>query len=833
MANLKLAFRTLFKTPFITGIAVVSLALGIGANAAIFSLFDQILLQALPVQEPDRLVNLAAPGPKPGSQSCNNAGDCEEVFSYLMFEDLHEAGLGSFSGIAGHRLFGANLAHTRQTISGEGLLVSGSYFGVLGVQPALGRLLGPADASGIGGEYVVVLGHGYWETQLGADPSVLNTILTVNGQPLTIIGVAPRGFKGTTMGSVPDVYVPVTMRSLMEPYFDDFDNRRSYWMYLFGRLAPGATLEAATSEINAVYSGVVNEVEAPLQEGMSDQTMARFRAKEVEVVMGPRGQSSMNREAKVPLTLLLSITGIVLLITCANIANLLLARGAHRSHEMAIRGSLGAGRGTLLSQLLTESLLLSILGGAASLLVASWTLGIVASFLPPEASGTIVLELQPSVIFFTGALALGTGFLFGLYPALHSTRPDLVTALRESSGQPSGARSASRFRSSLVTAQIALSMALLVSAGLFAKSLIKVSRINLGMDTQNVVTFGISPVLNGYEPEESQALFLRVEEELAALPGVIDVTAARVPVLSGSNWGTDVRVEGFECGPDTDCNGRFNIVGPGFFSALGMPLVGGREFSEGDVEGAAEVVVINEAFARKFGLDPRNAVGSLMTDRSGGELTKQIIGVVQDAKYSEVKQEIQPLFFTPYRQQESLGWMSFYVRTGMDPAQVIRAIPEVLKGLDPNLPVEELKTLEQQARESVFLDRMISTLTTAFAALATLLAAIGLYGVLAYTVAQRTREIGLRMALGAASSKVRTMVLKQVGLMVLIGGLVGLGGAFALGRGAQSLLFEMEGSDPTVMVVSTVLLAVVALGAGYVPALKASKVDPMKALRYE
>ena len=833
MANLKLAFRTLFKTPFITGIAVVSLALGIGANAAIFSLFDQILLQALPVQEPDRLVNLAAPGPKPGSQSCNNAGDCEEVFSYLMFEDLHEAGLGSFSGIAGHRLFGANLAHTRQTISGEGLLVSGSYFGVLGVQPALGRLLGPADASGIGGEYVVVLGHGYWETQLGADPSVLNTILTVNGQPLTIIGVAPRGFKGTTMGSVPDVYVPVTMRSLMEPYFDDFDNRRSYWMYLFGRLAPGASLEAATSEINAVYSGVVNEVEAPLQEGMSDQTMARFRAKEVEVVMGPRGQSSMNREAKVPLTLLLSITGIVLLITCANIANLLLARGAHRSHEMAIRGSLGAGRGTLLSQLLTESLLLSILGGAASLLVASWTLGIVASFLPPEASGTIVLELQPSVIFFTGALALGTGFLFGLYPALHSTRPDLVTALRESSGQPSGARSASRFRSSLVTAQIALSMALLVSAGLFAKSLIKVSRINLGMDTQNVVTFGISPVLNGYEPEESQALFLRVEEELAALPGVIDVTAARVPVLSGSNWGTDVRVEGFECGPDTDCNGRFNIVGPGFFSALGMPLVGGREFSEGDVEGAAEVVVINEAFARKFGLDPRNAVGSLMTDRSGGELTKQIIGVVQDAKYSEVKQEIQPLFFTPYRQQESLGWMSFYVRTGMDPAQVIRAIPEVLKGLDPNLPVEELKTLEQQARESVFLDRMISTLTTAFAALATLLAAIGLYGVLAYTVAQRTREIGLRMALGAASSKVRTMVLKQVGLMVLIGGLVGLGGAFALGRGAQSLLFEMEGSDPTVMVVSTVLLAVVALGAGYVPALKASKVDPMKALRYE
>ena len=833
MANLKLAFRTLFKTPFITAIAVLSLALGIGANAAIFSLFDQILIRMLPVQEPDRLVNLTAPGPNPGSQSCNSAGGCDEVFSFPMFQDLQEAGLGSLSGIAAHRLFGANLAHTRQTISGEGLQVSGSYFGVLGLQPALGRLLGPADAQNVDGEYVAVLSFNYWETHLGADPNVLNTVLTINGQPMTIVGVAPRGFKGTTMDSDPDVFVPITMKGLMEPGWEGFENRRRYWAYLFARLAPDASIEAAHSEINALYSGIINEVEAPLQEGMSDQTMERFRAKEIGVVPGPRGQSNMNREAKTPLVLLLSITGIVLLITCANIANLLLARGAHRSHEMAIRGSLGAGRPQLLTQLLTESLLLSALGGGASLLVASWTLGLVGSFMPPEAGQIIALELQPSVILFTGVLALGTGFLFGLYPALHSTRPDLVTALRESSGQPSGARSASRFRSSLVTAQIALSMALLVGAGLFAKSLLKVSRIDLGMDTQNVVAFGISPELNGYEPDESRALFQRVEEELAAIPGVTAVTAAMIPVLSGSNWGTDVRVEGFECGPDTDCNGRFNIVGPGFFSALGMPLVGGREFSVGDVEGAAEVVVINEAFARKFGLDPQRAVGSFMTSSSSGELDQQIVGVVQDAKYSEVKQEIQPLFFTPYRQNSSLGFITFYARTGMAPAQTLRAIPELMKGLDPNLPVENLKTLDQQAQESVFLDRMISTLTTAFALLATLLAAIGLYGVLAYTVAQRTREIGLRMALGAAAPKVRSMVLKQVGIMVLIGGLVGLAGALALGRGAQSLLFEMEGSDPVVMSLSAVLLTAVALGAGYLPARKASRVDPMKALRYE
>jgi len=831
----KLAFRNLAKTPFVTGIAVLSLALGIGANAAIFSMFDELLLQKLPVGEPDRLVNLSAPGPKPGSQSCNQAGSCDDVLSYPMFRDLQAAETG-LVGLAAHRTFGANLAHTRQTVSGRGMMVSGSYFPLLRVQPEMGRLLTPEDDRNIGEHFVTVLGFDYWQNQLGADPDVLNTVLTVNGHPMTIVGVAPEGFYGTTRGVEPDIYVPITMRGLMEPAWaewDEFQNRRSYWAYVFGRLGPDLTLEAAESRINAVYAGIINEVEAPLQEGMSDQTMARFREKEIGLLPGPRGQSNVTREAWTPMILLLSVTGIVLLITCANIANLLLARGARRSQEMAIRGSLGAGRKHLLTQLLTESLLLAVLGGIGSLLVASWTLNIIASFLPPEAVGTLALNLRPSVLLFTALLALGTGILFGLYPAIHSTRPDLVTALKDFSGQPSGSRSAARFRTSLVTAQIALSMALLVGAGLFAKSLMKVSRIELGMRTENIVAFSISPELNGYEAEESMTLFRRTEEELAAIPGVTEVTSAMIPVLTGSNWGTDVRVEGFECGPDTDCNGRFNIVGPGFFSTLDMPLVAGRGFTEADGEGAPEVVVINEAFARKFGLDPGDAVGRLMSPNSGDELDHQIIGVVQDSKYAEVKQEVQPLFFRAYKQLSSLGFITFYVRTAADPAPVLRAVPGVMKGLDPNLPVENMKTLDQQARESVFQDRMITTLSLAFALLATLLAAIGLYGVLAYTVAQRTREIGLRMALGAASSSVQGMVLRQVGKMVLFGGAIGIAGALALGRGAQSLLYEMEGTDPWVMGMSAMVLAVVALGAGYLPALRASRVDPMKALRYE
>ncbi len=836
MANLRLAFRTLKKTPFVTAVAVLSLALGIGANAAIFSLFDQMLLRALPVQEPDRLVNLVAPGPKPGSQSCNQAGDCEQVFSYAMFRDLEEQATDGFAGIAAHVAFGANLAHTNQTVNGQGMLVSGSYFPVLGVQPALGRLFGPADDETIGVHSVVVLSYRYWENRLGADPGVLGGALVINGNSMTIVGVTARGFEGTTLGTMPDVFVPLTMRAQMSRGWGDrFEDRRSYWAYLFARLRPDVSIEQAGSEINAIYRGIINEVEAPLQAGMSEQTMERFRAREITLERGWRGQSSLHSEVSTPLTLLFVITGLVLLIACANIANLLLARGAGRAQEMAIRGALGGTRRQLLTQLLTESCLLAVIGGIASLFVARWTLGLIASIMPAESAQFIALELHPSVMLFAGALSIGTGFLFGMYPAFHSTRPDLVTMLKDAAGQPSGARAAARFRTSLVTAQIALSMALLVTAGLFIKSLMNVSRIDLGLRPENIVTFAISPVLNGYEPERSRALFARTEQELAALPGVTAVSAARVPLLGGSNWGTSVSVEGFEYAPDVDAGSRFNEVGAGYFGTVGMTLLAGRDFTEADAAGAPKVAVVNEAFTRKFGLDSRDAVGKWMS-RDGAEkseLDMQIVGVVQDAKYSEVKQEVPPLFFTPYRQNENIGSITFYARTALEPSQVLKAIPQLMRLLDPNLPVEELKTLAQQVKDSIVLDRLISMLSAAFAVLATLLAGVGLYGVLAYTVAQRTREIGLRMALGADGAKIRGMILKQVGMMSLIGGAIGIVAALGLGRAAQSLLFGLEGNDPLVIAIVTLLLGGVALGAGYIPALKASRVDPMRALRYE
>ncbi|MEP7117830.1 MAG: ABC transporter permease [Acidobacteriota bacterium] len=828
--DLRLAVRTLLKTPFVTTIAVVSLALGIGANTAIFSLFNRMLLSPLPVPEASALVNLVAPGPKPGSNNCGQAGECENVFSYPMFRDLERVQTG-FTGLAAHQLFSANLATRGQTLTADGVLVSGSYFPTLGVQPALGRVLTPADDVTPGGHPLVVISHAFWVSHFATSPGVLGEALTVNGQTLTIIGVAARGFDGTTLGATPRVFVPITMRALMVPGRNDFENRRSYWAYLFARLQPGMSLAQAHAALDTHYRAIITQVEAPLQIGMSDQTMARFKAKALQLQPGARGQSSVHTEARAPLMLLLGVTVLVLVIACANIANLLLARAAGRAAEMGVRLSIGASRAQIVRQLLVESVTLALLGGLAGMVVARWTLSAVTALLPPESVNTVPSGSDPAMLLFTLAVALLSGIVFGLYPALHSTRPDLVSVLKGNAGQPSGARSASRFRTTLATSQIALSMALLVAAGLFTKSLYNVSRVDLGLKAEQLVTFGVAPELNGYTAAQSVAFFARVENALAALPGVTSVGASRIPLLSGSNYGSSVAVQGFEAGPDTNTNASFSSIGPGLFATLGVPFMGGRDFTAADALGAPKVAIVNQAFARKFNLGD-HAVGARMgTRRDATALDIEIVGLVQDAKYSQVKDAVPPQFFTPYRQDERAGASAFYVRTSADASALLGAVQAAVKALDPNLPIENPKTMAQQVRENVFLDRMISTLSAGFAVLATVLAAVGLYGVLAYTVAQRTREFGLRMALGADAGMVRNLVLGHVGRMTAIGGLAGLAVAIGLGRLARSMLFELEGYDPAVLAVSTLLLAVVAFGAGLVPAVRASRVAPMTALR--
>jgi predicted permease len=831
MPNLKHSFRAIFKSPLISAIAILSLALGIGANAAIFSMFNEMLLKPLPVVHPEQLVNFAAPGPNPGSQNCGQAGECNEVFSYPMFKDLEKANTG-FSGIAAHYIFGANIAYQGVTVNGDGMMVSGSYFPVLGLKPVLGRLFGSQDDAPIGGNFYAVVAHGFWASQLGSDPAIIGKTMVINGKSMTVIGVAPEGFEGTTLGSQPKVFVPISMRQQLQLTFgNDFENRRAYWAYLFARVKPGVSLTQAKASINAAYTPILSEVEAPLQKGMSDSTMKRFKSKLITLDDGRRGQSTLHSQTKIPLILLMCITAIVLLIACANIANLLLARGAGRSMEMAVRLSLGATRGQIVAQLMSESILLALMGGLASILVAKWTIAGISAIMPSGLASDLHVTLSGTAIAFAGALALATGFLFGLFPALHSTRTELASIMRDSGGKATGVKSAARFRTTLVTAQIALSMALLMGAGLFVKSLKNVAAVDLGIKIDHITTFAISPVLNGYEPARSRVLFKQVEDQLAALPGVTSVTSARVPVLSSNNWGNDVQVQGYPHGPDIDNNSRYNELGVGYFKTLGVPIISGRDFTEADALGRPRVAIVNEAFAKKFKLG-RDAVGKRMS-QGGDTLDIEIIGLAKDSKYSQVKQPIPPVFYVPYRQDSTIGSNRFYVRSGMDPATVMKAIPGVIKKLDPDLPIAGMRSLEQQVKDNVFLDRMISTLSAAFALLATLLAAIGLYGVLAYSVAQRTREIGVRMALGANGTEVRMMVLKQVGIMTLIGGVVGLAGALELGSLAKSLLFELQGYDPAVMATSIAALTAVAFGAGYLPALRASRIDPMQALRHE
>jgi predicted permease len=463
--------------------------------------------------------------------------------------------------------------------------------------------------------------------------------------------------------------------------------------------------------------------------------------------------------------------------------------------------------------------------------------------LPPDASDSLTFTLNSGAVWFTAGLSILTGFLFGMFPALHSTRPELISTLRSGTGKMSGTRGAARFRTTLVTSQIALSTALLICAGLFIKSLRNVSRVDLGVKIDNVSTFAVSPQLSGYDSVRTMQLYARIEEELRALPGVTTVSSALVPLLGGSSWGSDVAVEGFRKGPDTDANARYNELGTGFFETVGMQRLAGRDFTLSDSRGAPKVAIVNEAFARKFGLLGRKGSAgpgplSVIGKRIGAfgksdTLNIEIVGLVRNAGYADVKDSVPPLFFIPWRQDSRINSLNFYVASSLPPEQILAQIPRLMKKIDPLIPVEGLKSMPQQVRENIFLDRMISILSAGFGTLATILAAIGLYGVLAYSVAQRTNEIGIRVALGADAGRIRRMILRQVLAMTAIGGVIGIFGAWAAGRQAGSLLYEMKGFDPFVFVVATALLVFVSLLAGLLPAQRASKVDPIQALKYD
>ncbi|MEK6407646.1 MAG: ABC transporter permease [Acidobacteriota bacterium] len=828
--DLRYGFRVLRASPGFAAVAVLSLALGIGANTSIFSVVNAALLRPLPVTEPDRLMFVF-------NGTTTNPWGVSSYPDYLDYRDKNEVfrDLLTYSSIT----VSARADDQSDLISGS--IVSGNFFDVLGLRTTLGRTFTPEEDKTPNTHPVAVISHGLWERRFEGDQQVIGQQIALNGHAFTVVGVTPAGFNGPEVLENNDIYVPIMMQALVRPPRQEFSGdmnpdllarRGARWLKMIGRLKPGVSFEQAQAAMTTIAAGL----EQAYVETNRNTTATLFPVSKLDPEAYPQLLSVAG--------LLLAVVGIVLLIACANVANLLLARASARRREIAVRLAMGASRSRLVRQLLTESLIISLAGGVAGLLLALWTIDVLKSATPPDGifSFTLDYHLDGRVLAFTFALSLATGIIFGLLPALQASKPDLVPALKDEASAAAQGRTPFNLRNLLVVAQVALSLTLLIGAGLFLRSLKNAQDIDPGFDAEKILNAQLNINLLRYTKAQGQEFYRQVVERVEALPGVESASLARVVPLSGSARGASFQIEGQDppentvrsegTGSQENPNtASANVVGLKYFKTMGIGLLRGRDFTAQDKEGAPMVIVINEAFARRF-FEGQEALGKRVSFRGPQGPWSEIVGVVGDSKYRTLGENPRSTVYQPLAQNHETG-MALHVRTNSKPASLAATVRREVQSIEPNLAVTSVESMADVVGGSLFAARMGAVLLAIFGLLALVLAAVGLYGVMSYSVSRRTREIGIRMALGAGSGNVLRLVLKE-GMTLVVGGVAaGLIAAAALTRLLASFLYGVSPMDATTFVAIPLVLALVALLASYLPARRATKVDPMEALRYQ
>jgi predicted permease len=831
MPNIRYALRQFRKSPLFTLVAVTTLAVGIGASTAIFTLLDQVLIRSLPVDHPEQLVRLRFTGESPGHTN-NYGGDDKDFFSYPMYRDLRDKN-SVFSGLLANDEKYVGVQWNDRSELAEAELVSGNYFEVLGLQPALGRLLLPSDDV-VNGNPVIVLSYNYWKTKFAAKPDVIGKTLLLNARAFNIVGVVQPGFHSVVAGETPGMFAPASAKSVITPRWQDFEDRQSHWLTIVGRLKPGESLQQAQAGLDPLWHAI--RAEELKQFGYHSERTRRLFLDEshIQLLDSARGFSPLRDEIGTPLLILMGMVSLLVLMACVNISSLLLVRAAGRTREMAVRYAMGAGRWQIVRQLLLEGMLLGTIGGALGLMLAPVIGNILVRTAFSNPVSEIPLSTHPDtrILIFNFSVAFAVSILFSLAPALRFLRPDLIASLKQQSATAAG--SPLRFRRISVGAQIAVSLLLLIGAGLFVRTLNNLRAVDVGFATDHMVTFDVNPRLAGYQAGQMQALNQRILDNLETLPGVRAAAGTDDPDIAGNDETGNVSIGGVKLIND-DEEFEEPWITPGYFATLKIPLLAGRVFSDQDLPGKGKVAIVNMAFAKRYFGAPQDAIGHTLSfdPMPGGKFDTRIIGVVGDTRHHSVRDPVRMTVYRSVLQSPELNGITYQVRTWQQPVDAEASIRSAMQQIDSRLALSNLQTEDRQIDNSLSNERLIAMLSSSFGVIAVLLAAIGLYGVLAFSTAQRTREIGIRMAMGAQRSTVVKMVLQDVLWVCGVSIAVALPLAMMMGRLLQAQLYGVRGSDPATLLGGTILIALVALLAAIIPARRAASIEPMQALRTE